>query len=253
MERRRNHGYAGKGYKFDKEEDDKVRELRLELSKGYGMAVDKDENDGDEIDDDKPKSREAQERHEQVQLLRLLDRDEQAKKVALEAGQKASNEALKLGSLTQEQVAKLAQAAMMRALHDFKPANVTAERGVDAALKVRDQFVLAENAREGISSYEVEINDLAPQQRMKLQSKDFFSSIQEMCSVKLSTRGTFVESGKRAPLGARKQYLLIEGAKTGAMQAYNEVKRQIDEMVQAQAGAIASSYDAGFSGRFEKF
>ena len=102
---------------------------------------------------------------------------------------------------------------------------MTAERGIDAALKVRDQYMYAENAREGISTYEVEINDLAPVQRMKLQSKDFLSSIQEMCSVKLSARGTFVEPGKKAPLGTRKQYLLIEGSKSGAMQAYNEVKR----------------------------
>ena len=57
---------------------------------------------------------------------------------------------------------------MIRALKEFKPSNVTAERGIDAALKVRDQFMFAENAREGISTYEVEINDLAPVQRMKL-------------------------------------------------------------------------------------
>lgn len=65
MDRRRNLGYAGKGYKFDKEEDDKVKELRLELSKGYGMVVDKDD-DGDNEDAEKGVSKEAQEKYEQI-------------------------------------------------------------------------------------------------------------------------------------------------------------------------------------------
>lgn len=101
------------------------------------MAIDK-EDDEDKDGEEKPVTKEAQEKYDQIQLLRLLDRDDQAKKVALEAGQKASKDALKLGNLTQEQVAKIAQAAMMRALREFKPSNVTAERGIDTALKIRD-------------------------------------------------------------------------------------------------------------------
>ena len=47
--RKQNAGYLGKGYKFDADEEQKVKNLRMELSKGYGMQVDK------ESDDEEPK------------------------------------------------------------------------------------------------------------------------------------------------------------------------------------------------------
>ena len=154
----------------------------------------------------------------------------------------------------QEQVAQIAQRAMLKALKDYKPQNETVEKGIDNAMRIRDQFVEAENTKDGIHSHEVDINDLNPHIRLKVQSKDFVKQVEEMCGVRIFSRGTYTEPGKRAVLGTRKQYLLIEGSnKEAAMQAYNEVKRQIDEMNLAQTGALARSYDAGFSGKFGKF
>jgi len=49
---------------------------------------------------------------------------------------------------------------MIKALKEYKPANVTIERGVDMALKIRDMFVEGENEKEGIFTYDIEINDL---------------------------------------------------------------------------------------------
>lgn len=102
IERKRgNIGFVGKGYKFDAEEENRVKEFRLQLSKDYGFTV---ENDKDELDPDKLSkshlSKEEQEKQEQLKLLKLLDRDEQARKLALEAGNRASNEALKAGYST---------------------------------------------------------------------------------------------------------------------------------------------------------
>ena len=85
----------GKGFKFDAEEENKIKEFRLSLSKDYGFAV---ETDKDELDLDLNKeelSKEEQDKQEQYKLIKLLDRDEHARKIALEAGNKASNEALK--------------------------------------------------------------------------------------------------------------------------------------------------------------
>ena len=46
--KRANIGFVGKGFKFDAEEENKIKELRIELSKEYGFTVDdKDENDLD--------------------------------------------------------------------------------------------------------------------------------------------------------------------------------------------------------------
>jgi hypothetical protein len=49
---------------------------------------------------------------------------------------------------------------MIRALKEFKPATVTIERGMDEALKIRDLFIEEENERDGIFTFEVDINDL---------------------------------------------------------------------------------------------
>lgn len=114
----------------------------------------------------------------------------------------------------------------MRALREFKPSNVTTEKGLDNAFKVRDMFIEAENEREGIFTYEIEINDLQPIIRMKVQSKDFIGSIQEMTSCQVLSKGVFVEAGKKAPLGSKKQHLCIEGNnKQSVANAANEIKR----------------------------
>lgn len=139
----------------------------MELSKDYGFAHETDKDDLDfETKDDLDK--EAKEKQEHFQLIKLLDRDEHARKLALEAGNKASNEALKQGIYTANQVAALAKEEMIRVLKEFRPTNVTVERGLDKAAKIRDLFITEENEREGIFTYEIEINDLQPLIRGKV-------------------------------------------------------------------------------------
>ena len=115
---------------------------------------------------------------------------------------------------------------MIKALKEFKPATVTIERGMDTALKIRDLFIEEQNERDGIYTFEIEINDLPPQIRCKVLSKDFLSTIMEISSCQIFSRGTFVDLGKKAPMGTKKQYLHIEGSsKVNVANAYNEVKR----------------------------
>lgn len=147
-------------------EENKIKEFRLELSKEYGFTNDADEAEMDfgktEID------REQREKQEQMALIRLLDKDENARKLALEAGNKASNEALKLGTLTPGEIAEIAKQEMLKALKNYKPSTVTVERGVDKAAKIRDLFIEEENLKEGIFTHELEINDLVPLIRGKV-------------------------------------------------------------------------------------
>lgn len=253
--KRANIGFIGKGFKFDAEEENKIKELRMELSKEYGFAVDndKDENEIDLNKEDQEKL-EQNEKQEQYLLLKLLDKDDNARKIALEAGNRASREALKQGHYSSEQVAEMAKQEMIKALKDFKPAHVTAERALDKATKIRDMYIDEENQREGIFTFEVEINDLQPMIRGKIQSRDFISSIAEMTSCKISNRGQFVEDGKKPAVGVKKQHLYIEGtSKQSVANAYNEIKRQIDELQMAQSQMINRSYTEGFSGQFGKF
>lgn len=252
--KRANLGFSGKGFKFDAEEENKVKQFRNQLSKEYGFSV---ENDKDELDLDNLKKQtlsvEEQEKQEQLALLKLLDRDENARRLALEAGNKASNEAL-LSGYSAKEVAEFAKAEMLKALREFKPANVTAERGLDQASKIRDMFIDQENQREGIFTQEIEINDLQPLIRGKVQSRDFLTSISEMTGCKIMNKGIYVEEGKKAPTGTKKQFLYIEGTSNqNVVSAYNEVKRQIDELQLAQTSMVNQGYAQGFSGQFAKF
>lgn len=45
IERKKNAGYSGTGYKFVEEERNKVKEFRKELSKAYGLNLDENEED----------------------------------------------------------------------------------------------------------------------------------------------------------------------------------------------------------------
>jgi hypothetical protein len=50
MERKKNVGYTGKGFRFVEEERDKIKDFRKELSKAYGLGVDENEDeDGGDI------------------------------------------------------------------------------------------------------------------------------------------------------------------------------------------------------------
>jgi len=111
---------------------------------------------------------------------------------------------LKEGHYSSEQVAEIAKQEIVKALKEFKPATVTVERGVDNALKIRDMFVENENEREGIFTYDIEINDLQPIIRCKVQSRDFITQIQEISSCKVQSKGVFIEAGKKVPLGSKK-------------------------------------------------
>ena len=46
--RRSNIGYTGKGHKFTQEEDEKIKQERLQLGKGFGYGDGEDENDEDD-------------------------------------------------------------------------------------------------------------------------------------------------------------------------------------------------------------
>ena len=100
MERKKgNIGFIGQGYEFNEQENHKVKEFRKEMSKAYGLGgEDNDENEeeGDQIKTQQQKEDERK-KQEDHQILHMLEKDPQARKVAMEAGNKASTTALKQG------------------------------------------------------------------------------------------------------------------------------------------------------------
>ena len=68
-------------------------------------------------------------KQEQYQLIQTIENDPIAKKAAMEAGHKASKEALIQG-LSQEEATKLSREAMLFALQEYKPKVVGHERAL---------------------------------------------------------------------------------------------------------------------------
>ena len=130
-----NVGFAGKGFDFSESETNKVKEFRKELSRAYGLGGDEPEGEDDEGAAGKSAEQREEERRkvEDQQILTMLERDPQARKVAMEAGNKASTNALKQG-LSHEEATRVAQEAMLYVLRQYRPATVTLEKGLESVL-----------------------------------------------------------------------------------------------------------------------
>ena len=101
---------------------------------------------------------EDQLKQEQYQLIQTLEKDPIAKKHAMEAGHKASKEAIKQG-LSIEEARKVARAAMIFAVEKYKPKVVGQDKAIQKVIQIRDQFVEKENEKSGIFTEEIDIND----------------------------------------------------------------------------------------------
>ena len=84
------------------------------MSKAYGLGADENEENEEELDMVKSAEKREEERKklEDQQILQMLDKDPQARKVAMEAGNKASTKALKEG-LSHDEATRVAQEAML--------------------------------------------------------------------------------------------------------------------------------------------
>lgn len=110
MERKKgNMGFSGRGFEFNEEENNKLKEFRKELSKAYGLGAEAEEENEDDMDMVKSAHQKEEERKKQEDqhILHLLEKDPQARKIAMEAGNKASTNALKQG-LSHDEATKVA-------------------------------------------------------------------------------------------------------------------------------------------------
>ncbi|KAK5672541.1 pre-mRNA processing RNA-helicase [Batrachochytrium dendrobatidis] len=79
-------------------------------------------------------------------------------------------------------------------------------------------------------STEVEINDYVQKARWRVTNKEQITLLSEMSGTAITTRGTFVEKGKKPGPGQRKLYLFIEGESQMALdRAKIEIKRILTE------------------------
>jgi hypothetical protein len=114
MEKKKaNTGYDGEGFNFDATEKNKINDMRKELSKAYGLSLGDDENgDDDDIVRNTQQKEDERKKKEDEQLLYLIQRDPNARKAAIDAGNQASRNALKQG-LSNDEATRVAREAMM--------------------------------------------------------------------------------------------------------------------------------------------
>jgi superfamily II DNA/RNA helicase len=116
--RKTNMGFSGKGFEFNDEEANKVKDFRKALSKAYGITNEEDDEElllmGDIPKSEKIKEEEER-RKEYIQIQTVLKKDPQALKMAMEYGSKASNEAIKQG-LSIDEATRIAEQAMINVL-----------------------------------------------------------------------------------------------------------------------------------------
>lgn len=123
----------------------------------------------------------------------------------------------------------MAQESIERALAEYKP-SVSTEKGVEQAAKIIEEWVERENEKNNVYTCELDINDYPNVTRGKVLKKEFLESMAEMTQCTVTIRGTFVEPGKKIPLGQKKIHLYIQGnAKTDVAHAYREIKKILDE------------------------
>jgi hypothetical protein len=134
-----------------------------------------------------------------------------------------------LAGLSEDQIIRVVQEAIEMALKNYKP-SVSAEKGIEAAAKIIEEWVEKENAKNNIFSCELEINDYPTVARSKVMYKQYLESIYELTGCNVAIRGQFVEAGKKALPGIKKLQLYIQGnTRTEVASAYREIKKQLDE------------------------
>lgn len=145
---------------------------------------------------------------------------------------------------------KMAQQAIETALAEYKP-SVSTEKGVEQAAKIIEEWVERENEKNNIFTCELDINDYPNVTRGKVLKKDFLESMGEMTQCTIAIRGTFVEPGKKPPIGQKKLHLYIQGnTKTDVAHAYREIKKILDE---SALNYYTKGASMGFAGKTGKY
>ncbi|XP_055378561.1 probable ATP-dependent RNA helicase DDX46 [Condylostylus longicornis] len=95
---------------------------------------------------------------------------------------------------------------------------------------------------------ELEINDFPQQARWKVTSKEALAQISEYSEAGLTVRGTYVPTGKNPPEGERKLYLAIESCSELSVQ---KAKREITRLIKEELLKLSSAHHVFNKGRYK--
>ncbi|OMJ88772.1 hypothetical protein SteCoe_9237 [Stentor coeruleus] len=214
----RSRGFGGKGFKFSKEELQKVKDTRNKHKKDYIFS--ESETDSDVEDDKNVKKSEM--------TVGDYIKDPKIRSAAMSAAQTAAKAAIMSGNSAGAILA--AKEAIELVVMKIK-SEPSIEDGMNNALKVRDEWIAKTNESSGKSFLELDINDYPLSARTRVMSRDYLNTINDLTGSVVTVRGTYVDPSKKTGIGQRRLHLFIEGpTKQHCNSARNEIKRFLEDL-----------------------
>ena len=232
-----NKNLAGTGFRFDKTEEDKVKDTKKALKKQFGLQLDmSDDSDEDIIVGKEEKNKDNA--VDEAQIKKML-KDPSTRAAVTRTAEKAAKDAILAGSSSDE-VLQAAHNAIKSILGQYKGT------GLEAAVKVIGDIEDREDEMNERVSADLEINDYPLVARNKVTRGDFLGMIHDLTNCTVSTRGTYVEPGKKVHAGQKKLRLHIVGETDyDVRSAYKEIQKILDD-----TAANAMNTVGGISGKF---
>lgn len=234
-----NKNLSGTGFRFDKTEEDKVKDTKKALKKQFGFQLDMSDNDSDEdIIVGKETKTDKDNLIDEAQIKKML-KDPSTRAAVTRTAEKAAKDAILAGSSSDE-VLQAAHNAIKSLLGQYKGT------GLEAAVKVIGEIENREDEMNERVSADLEINDYPLVARNKVTRADFLGMIHDLTNCSVVTRGTYLEPGKKAHAGHKKLRLHIVGETDYDVRtAYKEIQKILDE-----TAANAMNTVGGMSGKF---
>ncbi|XP_031629803.1 probable ATP-dependent RNA helicase DDX46 [Contarinia nasturtii] len=275
-------GFSGKGFKFDEQEANAVKESKKMQKAALGIQ-DSDEEDEDENDIDQHiehmfaakrnvKEVEASSMVEGAAVLNttipaanakpttVVTSAQQTQKLEL-AKRLASriNISKNLGSeakdATQQATEAILKGGPTQSLITAKTVAEQLAAKLNNKLNYQpkeedDVNILATGTESTFKKYEeeLEINDFPQQARWKVTSKEALAQISEYSEAGLTVRGTYVPTGKQVPEGERKLYLAIESCSEMSVQ---KAKREITRLIKEELLKLSHVHPVFNKGRYK--
>lgn len=262
-------GFSGKGYKFDEQEANAVKESKKFQKAALGLQDSDEEDDLEQDIDQQIENMFAAKRNikevqapvitttiaasstavpsttatDKLELAkRLASKINMAKNFGFEAKgatQQAAEAILKGGSsqpmITAKTVAEQLAAKLNNKLN-YQP------KEGDEDLQAETEITFRKYEEE------LEINDFPQQARWKVTSKEALAQISDYSEAGLTVRGTYVPPGKAPPEGERKLYLAIESCSEFAAQ---KAKREITRLIKEELLKLSTAHHVFNKGRYK--
>lgn len=214
----RSRGFGGKGFKFNKEELQKVKDSRKKRKKDYIFSDSETDSDPEE---------EKVVKKEDMTIADYI-KDPKIKAAAMSAAQTAAKAALMSGNASGAVMA--AKEAIELIVLKLK-ADPNPEEGLSNALKIRDEWQSKANEATEKSFIELDINDYPLSARTRVMSRDYLNTINDLTGCTVTVRGTYVDPVRTTGIGQRRLHLSIEGpSRQHCNSARNEIKRFLEDL-----------------------